>query len=116
MKKSEILKGRFTNEKNPFYGKKHSDKTKEIISQKNSKPVVQLDNMTNEIIRDFSSAKEAALSLGKQNGSSQIIQVCKKYIKPCGRRVLSAFGYKWKYLNDIEGSTTNEKASQDETE
>ena len=77
---------------------------------------VQLDIITNEIIRVFSSAKEAALSLGKQNGSSQIIQVCNKYIKPCGRRVLSAFGYKWKYLKDIEGSTTNEKASQDETE
>ena len=115
-RQSEILKGRFTNEKNPFYGKKHSDKAKEIISQKNSKSVVQLDIITNEIIRVFSSAKEAALSLGKQNGSSQIIQVCNKYIKPCGRRVLSAFGYKWKYLKDIEGSTTNEKASQDETE
>ena len=42
--------------KNPFKGKKHSQKTKDIISKANSKPVLQLDAKTNEVIQEFSSS------------------------------------------------------------
>ena len=91
---------------NGFYGKKHSEKTKQIISESNSKPVLQIDIKTNKIINRFKSAKEAGLSLGKVRGNSEIIKVCKGYVSPSNKRYKTAFGYKWKY--DFEGSTTTE--------
>ena len=92
--------------KNPFKGKKHSQKTKDIISKANSKPVLQLDAKTNEVIQEFSSAKAAGDYLGKPRGNSEIIKVCKHYVSPSGRHYITALGYKWKYKN--EGSTTTE--------
>jgi hypothetical protein len=93
--------------KNPFKGKKHSQKTKDIISKANSKPVLQLDAKTNEVIQEFSSAKAAGDYLGKPRGNSEIIKVCKKYVSPSGRHYKTALGYKWEY-DDFEGSTTTE--------
>lgn len=101
-------------EKNPFFGKKHSKETKKLIGEANSVPVVQIDKETNEIIKVFSSAKEAATSLGKPKGNSEIIKVCRKYVSPSGKHYITALGYKWEYK--IEGSTTIETASQDVTE
>lgn len=92
---------------NPFKGKKHSQKTKEIISDANSKAVVQIDPKTNEIINRFKSAKKAGESFGKPRANSEIIKVCKKYISPSGRHYKTALGYKWEYDN-FEGSTTTE--------
>lgn len=91
---------------NGFYGKKHNEKTKQIISESNSKPVLQIDIKTNKVIKRFKSAKEAGLSLGKVRGNSEIIKVCKGYVSPSNRHYKTAFGYKWKY--DFEGSTTTE--------
>ena len=100
---------------NPFKGKKHSQETKDIISKANSKPVVQIDPVTNNIINYFKSAKEAGESLGKPRGNSEIIKVCKKYISPTGRHYLTAFGYKWEYYI-FEGSTTIETSQNSEME
>lgn len=92
---------------NPFKGKKHNQKTKDIISKANSRPVVQINPETNEIVKRFNSAKEAGESFGKPRGNSEIIKVCKKYVSPQGKRYITALGYKWEY--DIsEGSTTTE--------
>lgn len=92
---------------NPFKGKKHSQKTKDIISNANSKAVIQIDPKTNEIIKRFKSAKEAGESFGKPRANSEIIKVCRKYISPSGRCYKTALGYKWEYDN-FEGSTTTE--------
>lgn len=93
--------------KNPFKGKKHTQKTKDIISSKNSIPVLQIDMITGKIINRFKSATAAAMFLGKKRGNCQITKVCKKYVQPSdGKKYLSAYGYKWEY--DIEGSTTIE--------
>ena len=93
--------------KNPFKGKRHTQKTKDLISNINSIPVRQIDISTGKVINRFKSATEAAKYLGKKRGNTQITKVCKKYVQPSdGKRFLSAYGYKWEY--DIEGSTTTE--------
>lgn len=64
--------------------------------KKTSKPVLQIDKNTDEIINIFPSCSEAyrqvTHSIGK-TGSSSISAVCK------GKRK-TAHGYKWKYLNN----------------
>ena len=54
--------------------------------------VAQIDN-ENNIIATFSSITEAGLAMGTNNGT-HISDVCK------GKRK-TAYGYKWKYLEDI---------------
>lgn len=91
---------------NPFKGKKHTQLTKDIIGAANSKAVLQIDPETNEVIKEFSSAKSAGDSFGKPRANSEIIKVCKNYVSPSGKKYITALGYKWKYKN--EGSTTTE--------
>jgi group I intron endonuclease len=97
-------------DKNPFYGKKHSEKTKETISKANSVPVLQIDPKTNEIIQRFDSAKQAGDFFGKPRANSEIIKVCRQYVSPSGKKYLTALGFKWEYedKNKFEGSTTTE--------
>ena len=63
-------KGMFKGERNPNYGKKHSESTKNKISLRNkgnssaSKPLDVVDCETGEVIYSFTSAKSASETLG----------------------------------------------------
>lgn len=73
--------------RNGMYGKHVSDYVKKLISDKFSKPVLQLD-LNNNIINRFSSASEAERYL---NGRGSHIGCC------CLGKRKTAYGYKWKY-------------------
>ncbi|WMU08104.1 putative intron-associated endonuclease 1 [Clostridium phage vB_CtyS-FA67] len=93
-KLSESKKG----EKNPNYGKHLSEETKKKISgskkgrtganNPRSKPVLQLDKETGEVIAEFAGIKEAERVTGINNG--HISNVCRGERKSAG-------GYYWQY-------------------
>lgn len=72
---------------NGMYGKTISDYARRRITERFSKPVLQLD-LNNNIINKFSSASEAERHLG---GKGSHIGCC------CLEKRKTAYGYKWKY-------------------
>ena len=94
MQIGESVKG----ERNPMYGKHHSKRSKKKISKSmigennsNSKPVVQIDPNTNEIINTYFGTREAARQTGFDY--SNISKCCRGKLKTTG-------GFKWVYLSD----------------
>lgn len=93
-------------EKNPFYGKHHSEETKKAISDKAKeryrlyganpnrymKPVVQL-SLDGEFVAKYFSMKDAE----KVTGIKNISNCC------CGR-YKTAGGFIWKYVEEYENS------------
>lgn len=72
----KVLRERLNNINNKYKSKK--------------KPIQQIDINTNEVIKDFSSIKEAALEiLGKEKAS--LISAC------CKGQRKTAYGYRWRY-------------------
>lgn len=69
-----------------FLGHHHSEETKEILSKKRSKPILQF-TLDGEFIKEWSSSLEAAEALGVD--ASNIRQVT------CGN-TKSAYGFQWK--------------------
>lgn len=93
---SECAKKR-KGELNSFYNRRHSEETKKRVSEANSKPVIQLNAVTGEAIREFSSALEAGKWLGNPRLNSEIVKVCRGYVSPSGKHYITCKGYKWKY-------------------
>ena len=86
---SESHKGK----KHPNYGKHRSEETRKKISEartngKKSKPVLQINKDTNEIITEYPSLREVERQTGFNNSS--ISQCCRGKYKTCG-------GFKWQY-------------------
>lgn len=85
---SESLKG----QKNPMYGKHHTEETRKKISEtRNKKEIIMMDKDGN-IIKIFNSVAEASQYLGT-NDTTNICKVCK------GKRK-TAYGYKWRYFEE----------------
>lgn len=79
-------------------GKKRSEETRKkigdaergVYNTKKSKPILQIDKDTNEIIAEFPSIREVERQLGIKN--QDISHCCKGKRNICG-------GYKWQYKN-----------------
>ena len=97
---SKKLKGMFTKEKHPFYGKHHTQQTKIKISnnRKNKGGRKVICLNTNEI---FNTINEAARWCGLKNGSS-IGQVCNKTgkQKTAGKHPITKEKLRWEFYNE----------------
>ena len=111
---SEKLKGKFEKEKNPFYGKHHTEETKKLMSEKHkgkklsdehrkrmsesqkgkgTKKIAQYDKDMN-LIKIWNSGTEIVEELNlKSHGN--IISCCKNKLK-------SAYGFVWRYYEEVE--------------
>ena len=91
---SDAAKERYKNPLNvPFYGKHHTEESKEKLRKAHNIPIVQL-TMNELCIMCFNSGKEASKQTKIQANS---ISKC------CRGGVKSAGGYHWKYLYDQTG-------------
>lgn len=98
---SQSRLGRFTKEENPFYGKHHSEKTKQRVSDANTKhAVLQLDPISHEVLQRFKNPKAAgdfvvASGYTKANPNTcggRISEVCRN-----GKLSCTAYGFSWKF-------------------
>ena len=81
---SETMKGKYTGEKHPMYGKQHKEESKKKMSERKNKPVICIT--TGEI---FKSVKEASEITGINLSN---ISAC------CMNKRQSAGKLKWKFL------------------
>ncbi len=98
---SQARLGRFTKEENPFYGKHHSERTKQRVSDANTKhAVLQLDPISHELLQRFKNPKAAgefvvASGYTKAHPNTcggRISEVCRS-----GKLSCTAYGFSWKF-------------------
>lgn len=89
-KLSEIAKTRMIGEGNPFYGRKHTNETKEKLSDYHKNPICQFDDKGN-YIRTFKNVRTLCkeLSLPKY-ATARILVICKG-------QGFKAYGYIWRF-------------------
>jgi len=87
-------------EHNSFYGKQHTDATKQKISDKNTKySVCQCDPYSGEIIRTFETVKDAAeCCISSGITSAKIQSVIYRIYYTCSGNQKKCYGYVWKYV------------------
>lgn len=105
---SQSRLGRFTKEENPFYGKHHSDATKEIISNCNSKrKVICIDTTTNQILHVFKNQSDAGRWVVDNGFATSKPLTCAGRIgEVCRNNLINsiAYGFHWRFE---EGQSTN---------
>ena len=97
-RQSERKSKEYLKEGNPFFGKKHSEETihklKEIRKDRDmsfcNKRVIQIDKITNEVIKIWDSIADAAEQVLGDRKNSSISAACKGKYKSAG-------GFIWKY-------------------
>ena len=100
IKLSLAAKQRFKNSHGTFYGKKHTENTKNLIAEKNGYRVGMYDKKSGELIKTFVSMREAAKYLIENNktknksADTRIATIC-NHVKGQGQ---TAYGYKWEFL------------------
>ena len=98
---SAARKGRFTKEDNPFYGKHHSEETKQKLKMNRYiGDVVQLDKEGNELNR-FTGFLEAGKYVHDQGIASALPTTCGTRIREVARSnnpKCTAYGYHWKLI------------------
>lgn len=92
--KKQLLSDMFSGFGNPFYGKKHTDDIKDMLSEIRSIPIVQLD-LNGVFIAEYKNAKEASQISGADYTS--ILKCCADK-EHCN----SAGGYLWTYMDDYK--------------
>jgi group I intron endonuclease len=128
----EGLKEYYRTHPNPFQGCKHTDETKAILREKalgrpsafkgqkhtlktkeyfrkcaeldHGKKVAQINPTTLEVIAIHDTIRKAARSMNCENRRLYISQICNHK-----KETNIAYGYKWKFWEEIERSTTIEK-------
>lgn len=83
-------------EDNPFFGKKHTEKTRQKIKEKSkNKQVICFDVKTGKEIKRFFSLHEAAKWVSE---NTKFINADKNFISRCAKgKHKFAYGYKWKF-------------------
>jgi hypothetical protein len=89
--------------------KNHTEEWKQHLREDNAggkataKPIYQID-IEGNVIKEWESASQAAIFLGKKSKRSNICEVANKTIKPNGSgieyQVLSAFNFYWRWVGD----------------
>ena len=97
---SESCKERYKTNPGTFYGKKHTDETKDLISKANGHAVAMIDKNSKEIIKTFQSAKKATDWL-IENGKTKNKYANCRILYICDGNDKSAYGYLWKYLEEV---------------
>ena len=96
---SKARMGRFTGEDNSFYGKQHTEHTKQLIRKNNSGYIVlQLDD-NGAVLREFYNAVDAGKWVA-ENVSSAAPNTCTGRIRVvCGSKNpdCKAYGFRWRY-------------------
>ena len=124
---SNIMKGKYQKENNPFYGRTHSEETKKLMSLKKignvfsqetmnkfkdrdnsylNKQVVQINKDTNEIIHIYSSLSEVCAKFDiKISSLSAVLNKRPVYKngKQYERKTLKGFKWEFVQLDEVEG-------------
>ena len=96
---------------NPFYGKKHSQDSKDKIAVANGIPINMLDVKTKKVIREFISINSASKYL-IEIGATRNRSCHKRITDVCNSHNLSfhAYGYSWEYKEGVTTIPTGSKA------
>lgn len=102
-KLSEGMKNYHKTHDNSFKGKQHTQKTKDIISSKNTKhKILMIDSKTEEILKEFDNCMKAAVWIVENQNKTTKIGTIGRHITCLCMGISdckTAYGYKWKWKN-----------------